>query len=309
MAKIVLHIGLHKTATTTLQEQFFPECEGVRLFTTKDRQMKSFVEYVVKKDPLYFKSEDAHAIISAAVSNKKINLLSNELLSGPPYAGAIDRGLDHRSTILSNLGKVFPEAKVILVLRRQDSLAKSFYRQYLKSGGTRSIYEYLWGKEGVRLPIMSPDRFLFGPYVDEVFRLFPRGGLLMPFEAFVENNEFFLRKITDFIGVPYPANISLRRENATVLGEFGLEVSRILNYLFRNQLNPGGILPGLPSSKKEGSRFISPVQILHDKWPGKSGNMKGLVYHECQKVLENVRQDNRSLDQKYNLGLDRYGYY
>ena len=305
MPEVFLHLGLHKTATGTLQRQFFPACSDLDVFTTIVPEMKVFVELVTRKDPIYFDAENVRKVICPILSKQKANLLSNESFSGPPYAGGFEYGLDHRSSVISNLKAVFPNAKIILVLRRQDALARSLYRQYLKSGGTRSVRRF-YGMDG---PIMSIDRFFYSPYVDAVKALFPAGVLLLAFEEFVEDQAAFLRKLTDFIGIKFPS-ILLRKENATRLGPFGMEISRVLNHLFRSYLNPGGILPGVPVFEHGGRRLISPVEILHDKWPGKGGRSeKSDVFTTARDIFEMVREDNRVLDSKNELGLDRYGYY
>jgi len=159
------------------------------------------------------------------------------------------------------------------------------------------------------LPMMSMDRFFYSSYVDAVKALFPAGVLLLAFEEFVEDQAAFLRKITDFIGVKLPS-ISLRRENATRLSPFGMEISRVLNHLFRSYLNPGGILPGVPVFEHGERRLISPMEILHDKWPGRRGGLgKGAVCSVANDIFDMVREDNQVLDSKNGLGLARYGYY
>lgn len=309
MPEVFLHLGLHKTASGTLQRQFFPACSDLDVFTTIVPEMKVFVELVTRKDPIYFDADRVREVIYPILSKQKANLLSNESFSGPPYAGGFEYGLDHRSSVISNLKAVFPNAKVILVLRRQDALSRSLYRQYLKSGGTRSVRRFYGMDRDGRLPIMSLDRFFYSSYVDAVKALFPAGVLLLAFEEFAEDQAAFLRKITDFIGVKFPS-IPLRKENATRLGPFGMEVSRVLNHLFRSYLNPGGILPGVPVFEHGERRLISPMEILHDKWPGKGGRYeKSDVFTTARDIFEMVREDNRVLDSKNGLSLDRYGYY
>jgi hypothetical protein len=225
MKEVIVHLGLHKTASGTLQRQFFPACRGLSLYTTAMPEIKKFVLEVTRKDPLYFSPESAFSHISSILSDDKPNLLSNESLSGPPFAGAIELALDHRSPILMNLRSVFPEARAILVLRRQDSLARSFYRQYLKSGGVKRPRRF-YGLDKRNLgAIMSTDRFLYAPYVDAVKKAFPSGVLLLAFEEFLENGEGFLRKLVEFIGVEM-AEITLHKETTTTLGPFGLESER-----------------------------------------------------------------------------------
>ena len=217
MSNVILHIGLHKTATGTLQRQYFPACEHLRLFTTLEPEMKLFVHYVTRCDPIYFSGQKALSYLESALDSQNPNLLSNESFSGPPYAGVIEGGLDHRSPILANLSTVFPDAKVIIVIRRQDSLARSFYRQYLKSGGTRTIKRFYGLGETDHPPLMSLDRFKYYPYVKALANSFPAGVLILTFEEFVQDQNSFLTKLTDFIGIK-PPDIELKKENTTTLG-------------------------------------------------------------------------------------------
>jgi len=309
MENIILHIGLHKTGTSSLQRHYFPACKNLNLLTTRIPEVYEFIHMITKKDPIYFDKKIAYELIRNKLSHEYPTLISNEMLSGPPYSGVIEAGLDHRSPIILNLRNVFPNAKVIIVLRRQDGLARSFYRQYLKSGGTKRIRRF-YGMEGKhRLPLMSRDRFLFLPYIDLIKSSFPSGVSIMLFEEMVADQATFLSKIINFIGVANPA-IALEKENVTAFGPFGLEVCRIMNYLFRNMLNPGGIIPGIPRRQNDRHKFISPMELIHDIWPRRLfSRTRGQIYEVGNEILKQAREDNINLDKKYNLGLGKYGYY
>ena len=307
MSHTVLHIGLHKTATTTLQQQFFPSCSDVNLLTTQNFSVRNFINNVTKTDPAYFDADIARALISPLLSRSTQNIISNESLSCLPFSGVIEPGLDHRTPILNNLKSVFPDAKIILVLRRQDGLAKSLYRQYLKSGGTRPV-ERFYGTKGVNKPaLVSINRFLYLKYVDVLFNAFNSNVLLLPFELFVEDQTEFLKRITDFIGIELP-NIELKPENATKLNPAMLEVTRLINHFFRSLLNPAGLLPGLMINKHGNKRRQSPVQFIHDNWPFKN-QAKGKIDIITKQILEQAKEDNLMLDEKYALNLQHYGYY
>lgn len=309
MSNIYLHIGLHKTATGTLQRQYFPACAKLRLLTTLVPQMRAFVHYVTRTDPIFFDPSRAVAYLETVMEDRIPNLLSNESFSGPPYAGVIEGGLDHRSPILANLKSVFPDAKVILVIRRQDSLAKSFYRQYLKSGGTRRICRFYGLEETDRLPLMSLDRFRYYPYIEAVSASFPAGVLILTFEEFVREQASFLEKLTNFLQIDAPA-IELKKENITTLGPVGMEITRILNHIFRSLLNPSGIIPGMKMKRFGMPARISPVELIHDKWPSRSNKItKGEIVTATNRIFDSVREDNKKLDDYYHLNLKEYGYY
>lgn len=305
----VIHLGLHKTATGALQRQLFPACNEVQLLTTLDDDVRQFVRSVTRTDPLFYDPCAARALIEPRMSASRLNLLSNESLSGPPYAGAIEAGLDHRSPILSNLSATFPEARAILVLRRQDGLARSFYRQYLKSGGTRRVRRFYGMTGGGQPPLMTLDRFRFSPYVDAVKRAFPHGVVVLAFEQFIAERQAFLDSIAAFLGIRLP-DIELRRENATRLGPFGMEITRLLNHLFRNLLNPAGVLPGIPMRRFGRWRVVSPVELIHDHAPdfGRRGD-GGELAAVGREILEGVKSDNRRLCDCHGLDFGKYGYF
>ncbi|MCG8426926.1 MAG: hypothetical protein MI754_06180, partial [Chromatiales bacterium] len=133
---------------------------------------------------------------------------------------------------------------------------------------------------------------------------------LLTYEEFVRDQQAFLDKLTQFIGIENPG-VPLRSENATVLGPTGMEVSRLLNHLFRSNLNHGGMLPSpLLNNSANGRRRLRPVSVLHEKWPGRRPTGRnGPLFEVGQEILDMVKEDNVGLDHCYGLGLDLYGYY
>jgi hypothetical protein len=308
MADIVCHLGLHKTASGTLQRQFFPACDGLNLLTTLDPVVRQFVHEVTRRDPLYFDPGRALALLSARMRNDQINLLSNESLSGPPYSGIAEGGLDHRSPVLQNLRATFPGARAVLVLRRQDGLARSLYRQYLKRGGTAKVQRFFGIGARHQPAMMSLDRFCFSPFVHCVFESFGSRVLVLTFEQFLRDQQAFLDKLCGFIGTARP-DIHLEAENATRMGAVGMEVTRLLNFAFRGMLNQG-IVPRLPVRRRGQWRRISPVELIHDHWPGRPSSRKDSAFNQVTNdIWERYREDNRRLDERYRLGLGEFGYY
>ncbi|MGH8241823.1 MAG: hypothetical protein ACRETY_00575 [Steroidobacteraceae bacterium] len=308
MADIICHLGLHKTASGTLQRQFFPACAGLNLLTTLDPAVRQFVHAVTRKDPLYFDHHEALALLAGRLRDDRVNLLSNESLSGPPYAGVAEGGLDHRSSVLQNLKAALPDARVVLVLRRQDSLAHSLYRQYLKRGGTARVDRFYGMSAAHQPPMMSLDRFCFSPFVRCVFESFGSRVLVSTFEQFLKDQQSFLERLCQFIEVERP-DIKLDPENATRMGPAGMEVTRLLNFAFRGTLNQG-ILPPLPIRRRGRWMRVSPVELMHDHWPGRPGSRPDSTSNRVtREIWEMYREDNRQLDAEFRLGLGEFGYY
>src|SRR5262245_8361504 len=139
---IVVHAGLHKTATTTLQQLVFPKLRNVHLIELGATPAGRAVQRLAVQDPLYFDAVRARRDIVDACRGGETNLISAEGLSGSLYASIGKRDLDHRHSIICNLRAVLPEARMIVILRRQDEYARAVYRQYVKLGGVLDAWSF-----------------------------------------------------------------------------------------------------------------------------------------------------------------------
>jgi hypothetical protein len=205
---------------------------------------------------------------------------------------------------------VLPEAKIMLVLRRQDQYAKSVYRQYIKRGGVLNPNAFfgLECQEGACFP---RERFRYCEYVRELKRRFPAGVHIGIFEEFAESPSLFFERMCHFLEVAPIDSMQLQKFNRSRLGSTGLEVSRALNRLFRSPLNPGGLLPGIPRRRRAGKWWsVSPVFILQDHWPG-TGRVadSSRLGRACAKLLADEVARNKLLQDELNLDLERYGYF
>jgi len=308
MIDVVCHIGLHKTASGTLQRQFFPACPQLNLLTTLDPAVRKLVQEITRRDPIYFDPASALTLISPQLRSDRVNLLSNESLSGPPYAGVIEFGLDHRSPVLANLQATFPQARIVLVLRRQDALARSLYRQYLKRGGTAQPARFFGFDPSGRPPLLSLDRFQYSTFINELRRRFPRGMLVLTFEEFAAAQAQFLDRLCTYLGVQ-PPQIVLRVENSTRLGAAGMEITRLMNFALRSMLNQG-VIPAVPVRRHGRLERVSVVEYIHEKWPGKPrASSKDALSAISGEIFERFRDDNRRIDGDLGLGLAAFGYY
>jgi len=138
--KVFIHIGLHKTASTYLQEVILSNTPDILYLTRPYAQCnKAFNKLQYADDSLYSHEEFLDEI--SKLPSKKTLLLSDEAFSGFP------NGLWYinRSIILTRLKRAFSNAIIILFIRGQKSLIKSHYNQYIKSGyGTLRLKHFIW---------------------------------------------------------------------------------------------------------------------------------------------------------------------
>ena len=106
-------------------------------------------------------------------------------------------------------------------------------------------------------------------------------------------------------------NLTIVESNQSSLGSFGMGFSRLINHFFYSRLNPGGILKRVPKSyRNKKIIWSSPSGVLHDRWPIKRLINKDSAYYKVsESILELVKEDNKMIDKKYNLNLEKYGYF
>lgn len=107
--ELYFHVGLGKTASTYLQYRFFPFLKGITYIQrTRYRNFQKHIE----------------------AANAERIFISNEF----------DRQLEKEC---NRFAAVYPEAKTIIILRRQDSWIASQYRRSVKNGASLSFEEYI----------------------------------------------------------------------------------------------------------------------------------------------------------------------
>jgi len=232
--KIFVHVGLHKTGTTFLQEEIFSKLKNVnyihqpRTFLQKDIYSK-----VPKVRVSFFKPDktlDDIPEFEPNLSSDKINIISRESLSGAPSVGYIDG--DVRYTIADRIKKNYPDSKIIVGLREKNSWLYSSYGQYVRSGGTFSYND--WFEK-----VFDHKYLDFDGYIDYLEELFD-DVYVYKLEELKSNTKVFVNNLCDFIGVNIP-KYELRVHNKG-FDEKQMKLARFLNKFYRSRLNPRGII-------------------------------------------------------------------
>jgi len=166
--EIVIHIGLHKTGTTFLQTEVFPKIPNINYQTKVD--------------------------LATKVVPGKINLFSDENLDGGSYR--LFNTVEQRYTILENLHKLYPKAKIILCIRDKNTWFKSAYKQYIVAYKSCSFEEY---KQRLDKGFLD-----FDTYIKELDKLWFDNVYVCHFEDLQKNPKQFVKGICDFIGVEPP---------------------------------------------------------------------------------------------------------
>lgn len=205
MTKLAVHIGLHKTGTTYLQEVLFPTIENLEVVRGYS-QFRDFLKV------------DAEKII-----------LSDESISGRILNGYT---LEEFKTNLHRLKYYLGNPQVILGIRNQESLIPSLYKQYVHERGSRSI-DFIYNVQDSG--IIKHNDLLLKPRIDFVKEHFN--------EVFIYSQEMlrsreqdFLEAVTSFLGVENKVIPAAKKErvNVSISTKFQMNTLLSLNKLNRN---------------------------------------------------------------------------
>lgn len=238
---MLIHIGYHKTASTTLQNEVFIERFGFKQFASREDVHRLLVDTA----PLdVFPAQASRYLVKRAsevACSGQIPVLSHERLSGYPASGGFDQ-----LKIAISLHKLFPQAKILAVFREQRSLIYSFWKQYIVDGGSLSLRHFLSPGEvdSKRVPAFDLAYYDFFEAYEFYRNLFGENNVLfIPFELLVDFPMEFTNRILEFAGRTEVAELTQLAERNTSRSLVILTLMRVLNrFMFMQQLSPCGLL-------------------------------------------------------------------
>jgi Sulfotransferase family len=257
---VLVHVGLARTGTTWLQKHIF--ANSPHLFTPADpslppmerakqlgrRLCKDGGERLVNEldfDIAAFRRECDAILVPAG----QRAVISSERLSGSVLSGGFDRAI-----LARRIKAVFPEARILLVIREQRALLMSMYIQYLKYGGWHTIRDFVDPPSDGRLPCFAPSYLMYDRLIGLYQETFGKENVLvLPYELFASAIEDYVGAICAFIGIPelpaFPRNKveNARRRNVSSYALKGIA------YRFRSSSANGFAPSVLPKRVRAGT--------------------------------------------------------
>ena len=316
---LYIHIGYHKTATTTLQKHFFPFLKDVTYLGKYFSGSEKFIFEIsilqfdkgskeIHNDELFKLIKDSSGIIS---EERIIDDLSNII----KYEDLLPSGLVSKTKVndfYQFFDKKLFTVKVILTIRRQDQIIESYYAQVYRRRLSKIskldtfkkfINDFLnendFGKRDYYFYLNTILTFqeVFGK--DNV--------LVLPYELFCEDKKKFLNKLAFFMNTEF-SHIEFdeeKRENVRVTANKGKRHSQ--KTVFHSLKIIRNILPL--------KNYPGWVKMLAEKtknWTVPFQKNPGIIKIDPEsriKVLEIYAESNKQLDELLNLSLKKYGYY
>jgi hypothetical protein len=197
MAKPIVHIGYHKTASTWFQKSVYPLVRNLA-YVPRNRVKEAFLSAsALHFDPAWTR---ARLELTPGVAP----ILCEEELSGYLHTGGLmgflSKEMAHR------VARVFPDARIVMFVRSQPEMVAACYQQYLRGGGTYAARRYLWPADSLtgaaaaqyKVPRFSFDHFDYDLLVAHYAALFGRENVhVYPYEELLLDGPGFLERFVE----------------------------------------------------------------------------------------------------------------
>lgn len=314
-----IQIGFNKTGTTFLEKSVYkahPDIECYQIAGNVELE-RLFNDYLIGPlDYNYNKNEfknKFNAIYKKSEENKKLFGLMYEALTFQ-YSTRINI-----SQIIERLYDIFPDAKIIIFIRNQNSWLISHYSQYIKSGGKLTFHDFI---ECILCNSVYDGMAIdWYPLVQTIYDYYPREKVFIGlFEELAQSPQGVANNLFDFLNIPR-IPIEENKVNPS-LNYWGLKCMRVLNkfvnydcgtspYSFFRDLN--GAEP--TCFKRMQHTFIYRVykpkalfiaQLFSNIL--KSNKKLSLSDMQKMKVMKKYHDNNIKLSKLIDLDLKKYNY-
>ncbi|NOY94021.1 MAG: hypothetical protein GXP55_22795 [Deltaproteobacteria bacterium] len=232
---ICFHVGYHKTGSTLLQRKVFPAHPDVSVVPMEESQS-------ILLDQREF-DYDRNATKEWIRRQRRqhgtaLLVVSDEEFSGNVHTGGNGGFLP--AVIADRLQDAAPDAHILIVVRRQDHMLDSVYRQYVKRGGTRSIDAYLFDRgkrKRHRFPGFDFDHFCYDKMISRYQELFGREKVhVLAYEHLAYDSDAFLKDLFTRFGLEERCGAALASASSRSnrgLGPGATSIMRVLNLFSR----------------------------------------------------------------------------
>lgn len=202
MQQVTIHVGLLKTASTTLQSGFAqnPAIEYVDFWKTE--AMRKFAHEMAMAGTVMSGSVPVGPLLSILNAATKPVAISDERFSGIPYYSYQDKTAEVTRAFQENCARILhalaPEARIVIVLREPKAWLVSYYKQFIKFGEHRPMKVYCRRFSGHLVQTYSVD------FLAELYgSLFGRDRVfVLPFELLRVDETGFLDLLGGIVGAP-----------------------------------------------------------------------------------------------------------
>lgn len=294
---VLFHLGIHKTASTLLQQEVFPKIPNC-LFLTREWSSE-LKRYILYTDDFDFCPNEAFNIFMKILKHNKTKsyntiIISDEEYYGNPYWGAIDRKRNI-SRIIETFGE---NVRFLILIRNQYDLLNSLYNQYIKTGGTATFKQFTSHR---KFPlIIQSGYFKYDKYLEYIINKTSRNRLkILLFEEFIKNKKLMIQNIILYLNSNSVIEIKLNKVVNSSLHNRVIPIMRFFNKITKSPKEPFLFLNFLAHNLIR--RLLLNVNMKLLK------NRKYII--DDRNFLDEINKSNNNLKQLFDdLNIEKYNY-
>ncbi|MBJ7899042.1 MAG: hypothetical protein GC158_03740 [Cyanobacteria bacterium RI_101] len=302
---ILIHIGYHKTGSTLLQEQIFnrPEFGYISPWARSKLYENIILANPFTYDPVTIRNQFQQDVIQEKGENL-VPVLSEERFSG----NIVPKAVFNNYYMAERLNATFPEAKILIVLRRQLDMILSIYKHRLRSNLTVDIDSFLeqFPSTSTIEPIFHFDYLQYHLLIGHYQNLFGKEKVLcLPYEMLIKDSKSFFSKISSFSGANVDEDLKLPRVNE------GYSYLTLYLKRYTNFVNPRMPIPKQSLYSKFNNALFWHLNQLINKTPLKtiSNYMDSKLRQKVADKIDGFYQEsNQKTSELIDIDLGLYEY-
>ncbi len=292
----IIHIGYHRTGTTFLQKDIFPQCQQHRFHGHREMVQYKLLDVAWRAD----RSIDYNAL-------QEVYAEEDHYISFESFIGPLGEGATLIDVIPARLKKVFGDrpVKILMTIRKQDEFLKSLYAQWVASGGTNKVQMFL-DQTVLEKPRIDLNTFDYLATYNSYAAVFGAENILvLPHELLKADQPKFLALLNEFSDENFQAIEKKKVAINRSLSGYQITWMRMINKFCQTQVSVDYIIP-----KRWFDTTRHRLKLQHSNFLrfGKTFTEKEEDY--LKELLKNYQDTNAALDQLYQqYDLKQYGYY
>jgi len=241
------------------------------------------------------------------------NVISSEGLTGDLFYKSWNS-----KYIADRIKSLFPNARILIVIRNQYDLLRSLYGHFIREGGAIDLYECLRfdGENFKAIDVdysiwdhtIHLDTFAFRNLISYYASLFGKNNIsVLPMEYIFKDPQFYIQKINNFLQMDVELNHITSEQVHKGYASAQIKVARLLNRFFESHHNRYPVL-GIFRNKKKNYGFFHAHRFVRRTLTNKTiAKILGSKKLHDQKLNSAIKkhfdQNNELLDMEYDLLL------
>ena len=314
-----LQIGFQKCGSTFMERNVYAyneDIECLQAVNVLDLE-REFLNSIILSDQLEFDENLARLNIYNII-NSKFNFKNINGIMFEPLTFLYQRRFD-RKNVIDRLKLLFPDAKIIHFIRRQDEWLISHYSEYIKGGGLLSLHDFIECQLNNKL--LDSHYIDWHPLVSQLHKTFgEKNVLICLFEEIKTSPNDTANKIFNFLGAK-TSKINSAKVNPS-LTPLGLALHRVINHLIRYDCGTShygfsrdlnGAKPNIFSRLRHKFIYSCHKPILYrtlykfDRLLNFKGKLK-LEPDHIRKINDRYGENNKKLSELLKIDLESFGY-